>query len=150
MQLNLKMLCLGLFTAGSLFMGVAFAEEEAASEEGQASGTEISSFEEFEKFIADKGITPACTTCHKVEQKLVGPSYNAVALRYENTEENVKMLADKMINGGSGNWGTIPMTPNPTAKDHAETLAKWILSLSPEGDAKDAAQKEIDAAPKAE
>src|ERR1041385_4287062 len=44
-----------------------------------------------------------CLTCHKVSEKLTGPAYDSVANRYENTDANVKMLAQKIIKGGSGN-----------------------------------------------
>ena len=46
-----------------------------------------------------------CKSCHNEEVKTVGPAYIAVARRYADTEESVKMLAGKVINGGSGIWG---------------------------------------------
>ena len=49
-----------------------------------------------------------CLTCHKEDAKLVGPSYQEVAAKY--TEADIDMLADKIINGGSGVWGEIPMS----------------------------------------
>jgi cytochrome c len=36
-----------------------------------------------------------CLTCHKTSEKNIGPAYKDVAAKYENTEENVKMLATK-------------------------------------------------------
>jgi cytochrome c len=71
-----------------------------------------------------------CLTCHKVDEKNIGPAYREVAAKYENTEENVKMLAGKIIKGGSGVWGAIPMTPHPTlSQEDAEALAKYVLLL---------------------
>jgi len=71
-----------------------------------------------------------CLTCHKVSEKLTGPAYDSVANRYENTEENVKMLAGKIIKGGSGNWGTVPMTPHPAVSEaDAEQMVKYVLLL---------------------
>lgn len=71
-----------------------------------------------------------CLACHKVDQQLVGPSYHAVAEKYEDSEANIALLASKIIQGGSGNWGTVPMTPHPQISvDEAEAMAKYILSL---------------------
>ena len=71
-----------------------------------------------------------CLTCHKVNEKNIGPAYKDVAAKYENTEENVKMLALKVIKGGAGNWGQIPMTPHPNLKvEDAEAMIKYVLLL---------------------
>lgn len=71
-----------------------------------------------------------CLTCHKVDTKLVGPSYNEVANKYPATDANIDMLANKIIQGGSGAWGEIPMTPHPaTSTDDAKEMVKYILSL---------------------
>ena len=71
-----------------------------------------------------------CLTCHKVSEKLTGPAYDSVALRYENTEANVKMLAQKIIKGGSGNWGNVQMTPHAALSEaDAEQMVKYILLL---------------------
>jgi cytochrome c len=71
-----------------------------------------------------------CLTCHKVEEKNIGPAYKDVAAKYENTDDNVKMLAEKIIKGGSGNWGAIPMTAHAQlSQDDAEAMVKYILLL---------------------
>ena len=71
-----------------------------------------------------------CLTCHKVDTKLVGPSYNEVANKYPATDANIDMLANKIIQGGSGAWGEIPMTPHPAiSADDAKEMVKYILSL---------------------
>jgi cytochrome c len=71
-----------------------------------------------------------CLTCHKVSDKLTGPSYKEVAAKYENTEENVSLLAGKIIKGGQGIWGPVPMTPHPTlSEDDAKQMVKYILLL---------------------
>jgi cytochrome c len=71
-----------------------------------------------------------CLSCHKEKDKLVGPAYNAIAAKYPNTEANAEMLAGKIITGGSGNWGDIPMTPHPAlSKSDALEMAKYILTL---------------------
>jgi len=71
-----------------------------------------------------------CLTCHKVDEKVTGPAYRDVANKYENTDANVKMLAQKVIKGGSGNWGTVPMTPHPALSEaDAEQMVKYVLLL---------------------
>lgn len=71
-----------------------------------------------------------CLTCHKVAEKNIGPAYQEVAAKYENTDENIVMLAGKIIKGGSGNWGAIPMTPHANlSQDDAEAMVKYILLL---------------------
>lgn len=71
-----------------------------------------------------------CLACHSKTQKLVGPAYVNVAGKYPATEENIDHLADKIIAGGQGVWGAIPMTPHPgLSKDDAKDMVKYILSL---------------------
>ncbi len=71
-----------------------------------------------------------CLTCHKTSEKNIGPAYKDVAAKYENTEENIKMLASKIIKGGAGVWGAIPMTPHPALKqEDAEAMVKYVLLL---------------------
>ncbi|HYE56681.1 MAG TPA: c-type cytochrome, partial [Chitinophagaceae bacterium] len=74
--------------------------------------------------------TSDCLTCHQINQKITGPSYAEIAAKYEPTKENITMLAGKIIKGGSGNWGQIPMTPHPDVKqEEAELMVKYVLSL---------------------
>jgi cytochrome c len=69
-----------------------------------------------------------CLSCHAVDKKVVGPSYKDVAKKY--TAKDEPMLAKKVIEGGKGVWGPVPMPPNPSVKpDEATKLVKWILSL---------------------
>ncbi|MDR1228089.1 MAG: c-type cytochrome [Azoarcus sp.] len=70
-----------------------------------------------------------CTACHKVDAKLIGPAYKEVAAKYAGQADAVDKLAGKVISGGSGVWGPIPMTPNKVTPDEAKTLVKWVLSL---------------------
>lgn len=71
-----------------------------------------------------------CTSCHKERERLVGPAYTAVAEKYPSTDANITKLANKIIQGGKGNWGEIPMTPHPDlAVADAKEMAKYILSL---------------------
>ena len=71
-----------------------------------------------------------CFACHKTDTRLVGPAYAEVAEKYSDTEENFSKLADKIINGGAGVWGEIPMAPHPTiSSSEAKKMAQYILSL---------------------
>ncbi|RXK60905.1 c-type cytochrome [Lacibacter luteus] len=71
-----------------------------------------------------------CLTCHKVDEKVIGPSYREVANKYENTEANVKLLAEKIVKGGAGVWGEVQMTPHPAVTQaDAEQMVKYILLL---------------------
>jgi cytochrome c len=71
-----------------------------------------------------------CGGCHKPLEPSVGPAHADVAKKYENTEANINMLADKIVNGGSGNWGTVPMAAHPgISKADAVLMAKYVLSL---------------------
>ncbi|MET0298572.1 MAG: c-type cytochrome [Flavitalea sp.] len=71
-----------------------------------------------------------CLTCHKVDEKVNGPSYRDVAAKYESTDANIEMLSKKVIEGGSGVWGAMAMTPHPSlAPEDAKEMVKYILSL---------------------
>ncbi|MCL2590538.1 MAG: c-type cytochrome [Betaproteobacteria bacterium] len=71
-----------------------------------------------------------CMTCHKVDAKLIGPAYKEVAAKYAGQKDAVAHLADKVIKGGSGVWGAVPMTPHPQlSADDAKKLVAWILTL---------------------
>jgi cytochrome c len=71
-----------------------------------------------------------CTTCHKISEKNIGPAYTDVAAKYEATQANIDTLVSKVINGGSGVWGAVPMTPHPTlSKEDATEMVKYILAL---------------------
>lgn len=72
-----------------------------------------------------------CATCHKIKEKLIGPAYAEVAQKYQSAADTtIDRLADKIINGGAGVWGQVPMTPHPAiSKEDAVTAVKYILLL---------------------
>ena len=71
-----------------------------------------------------------CRTCHKDDSKLIGPAYQDVAKKYENNAANVKMLTEKIIQGGQGNWGEIPMAGHPNlSQEDATAMVEYILSM---------------------
>jgi cytochrome c len=69
-----------------------------------------------------------CLGCHNETDKVVGPAYVAVAEKY--TESDLDYLSGKIINGGSGVWGDVPMTAHPSlSQEDAKEMARYILSL---------------------
>jgi cytochrome c len=71
-----------------------------------------------------------CLTCHKLDQKIIGPAFNDIANKYTVSPAVVDTLANKIIKGGSGNWGTIAMSPHPNlSMTDAQEMVKYILSL---------------------
>lgn len=71
-----------------------------------------------------------CMACHAVDKKLVGPAYKDVAAKYAGQAGAVDTLAAKVMKGGSGVWGAIPMPANPQVNDaEAKQLVQWILTL---------------------
>jgi len=71
-----------------------------------------------------------CKTCHHPTNKIIGPSHTDVAKKYEFTKANVSLLAGKIVNGGSGVWGEIPMSPHADISTaDAEKMAMYALSL---------------------
>jgi len=71
-----------------------------------------------------------CLTCHKVDEKLIGPAYKDVAKKYAGNDTAVTYLAHKVISGGKGVWGEVAMTPHPDLSEaDAEAMVKYILLL---------------------
>lgn len=71
-----------------------------------------------------------CLTCHKVAEANIGPAYEAVAAKYPDNDAVVDSLSQKIIKGGAGNWGTVPMTPHPDMPvDDAKAMVRYVLSL---------------------
>ena len=73
-----------------------------------------------------------CLTCHKIDDKLIGPSYKEIANKYAGAPNDaITALARTIILGGSGNWGNVPMTPHPgVSQEDAETMVRYILTLN--------------------
>lgn len=83
--------------------------------------------------MADAGLDLAksknCMACHAVANKLVGPAYKDVAAKYAGQKDAEAKLVTKVIKGGSGVWGAIPMPANTQVSEaEAHTLVKWVLS----------------------
>lgn len=70
-----------------------------------------------------------CMACHAIDKKRVGPSYQDVAAKYKGDKTAIEKLSVKIIKGGSGVWGQIPMPGNPQVSEaDAKKLAIWVLS----------------------
>lgn len=81
--------------------------------------------------LADPALAQSknCMACHAADKKLVGPSYKDVAKKYAGNASAADMLATKIIKGGSGAWGAVPMPANPQVSEaEAKKLAAWILA----------------------
>lgn len=71
-----------------------------------------------------------CMACHATDKKLVGPAYKEVAAKYAGQKDAVAKLTDKVVKGGSGVWGPVPMPANPLVTEaEAKQLVQWVLSL---------------------
>lgn len=116
-----KLTLLGLVAAGSLTMGSAFAADLNP-------GDDFAAFTEF-----TKGFMPPCTTCHALDQKKIGPSYQDVAAKRAGEEGAADMIAAKIMKGNVGGeivYGGTAMPPNAMVKEEAaKKIAAWVLSL---------------------
>lgn len=70
-----------------------------------------------------------CMACHGVDKKIIGPAYQDVAAKYAGDKEAVAKLSEKVIKGGVGAWGQIPMPANAVTPDEAKQLVTWVMSL---------------------
>ena len=76
---------------------------------------------------ADFARSKKCMNCHAVDRKVVGPAFKSVAARYANDPEAEARLAKKIMQGGSGSWGVVPMPSNDVTTAEARRLAHWVL-----------------------
>lgn len=77
---------------------------------------------------ADLAKQKNCLACHAADKKLIGPSYKDVAAKYAGQKDASDKLAQKIIKGGSGVWGAVPMPANPQVNEaDAKALATWIM-----------------------
>ena len=82
--------------------------------------------------LADDALAQSknCMACHNVDKKVVGPAYKDVAAKYKADKTAADKLATKIIKGGSGVWGPVPMPANAQVNEaEAKKLATWILGM---------------------
>lgn len=78
---------------------------------------------------ADLAQKKNCMACHAMDKKLIGPSYKDVAAKYSGQKDASDKLAQKILKGGAGAWGAVPMPANPQVSEaEAKTLAAWVLA----------------------
>ena len=78
---------------------------------------------------ADLAKARNCMACHAVDSKLVGPAYKDVAAKYAGQKGTEEKLVAKIMKGGSGVWGLVPMPANPQVSEaEARSLVKWVLA----------------------
>jgi cytochrome c len=102
----------------------------ANSEETYIKSSKANSYKiqisEGEKLIAKSD----CIGCHNKDKKVVGPSYVDIANKYAPNDKNITYLSGKIIKGGSGVWGSLPMGAHASlTKDEAKSMVKYILTL---------------------
>lgn len=72
----------------------------------------------------------ACMGCHGIDNKIVGPAYKDVAKKYKGQKGVEAKLVEKVLKGGKGAWGEIPMPANPQVTEaEAKQLVSWILAM---------------------
>ncbi|WP_426103337.1 c-type cytochrome [Massilia sp. TSP1-1-2] len=78
---------------------------------------------------ADLAKAKNCMSCHAVASKVVGPAFKDVAAKYAGQKDAENKLVAKVLKGGAGSWGAVPMPANPQVTE-AETriLVKWVLA----------------------
>jgi cytochrome c len=70
-----------------------------------------------------------CMSCHAVDRKVLGPSFKDIATKYKDDKAAADALAAKIIKGGSGVWGPVPMPANNQVNEaDAKKLAAWVLA----------------------
>ena len=117
-----------ILLAGGLYACGGNASDTAKpSEEKKSAEADLSSNPDYAAGL-DLVAKSDCLTCHKLNEASTGPSYASVAAKYSNTPETIDTLVHKIIKGGSGNWGAVPMTPHPTLSvEDATKMVKYIL-----------------------
>jgi cytochrome c len=100
-----------------------------SSAASQPAANDISSNPDYQKGLALVAKSN-CLTCHKIDEKLIGPAYRDVANKYAGSDTAVTYLAHKVISGGKGVWGEVMMTPHPELSEaDAEAMVKYVLLL---------------------
>jgi glucose/arabinose dehydrogenase/cytochrome c551/c552 len=73
-----------------------------------------------------------CKTCHKENEKSIGPSFTDIAKKYPHDATVQERLIRKVLGGGAGNWGDVAMPAHPDMKaDDVKKIVDWIYTLAP-------------------
>lgn len=118
-----------ILLAGTLgLMIISCSKKENTAEAASSSETAVVSEPVQSKLSGDQIIeTLDCSGCHSVNERMIGPSYKEIAGKY--TEKDTELLASKIIEGGSGVWGSVPMAAHSqVSKEDAKKMVEYILS----------------------
>ncbi len=109
-----------------------FACNSGSTDSKPAETTSLADNPDFEKGL-NLVVKSDCLGCHKTNQVSIGPAYNLIGQKYENTEANINLLADKIQKGGSGVWGSVPMQAHADlSREDAVAMVKYIMLLKNE------------------
>lgn len=76
-----------------------------------------------------------CSACHLQSENSVGPSYEQIAERYQDSTDAVSQLTKSIIEGSTGVWGNRAMPPHSgLSEEDAEKIVTWIRSLAENGE----------------
>lgn len=116
------------FASFAAFLALSCSKKESSAI--QSSETADLSVSEKKPLSGDELMSEnGCIACHNKDARTVGPSYKEIASKYPNTPENVQILADKIIKGGVGVWGEVPMPAHPQlGEENAKLIATYLLS----------------------
>ncbi len=116
----------------SVFFFACGGGEQSGSGEKEAAKSSITDNPDFDKGL-NLVVKSDCLGCHKTNEVSIGPAYNLIGKKYASTEANINLLADKIIHGGAGVWGTVPMAGHGSlSKEDATAMVKYILLLKDE------------------
>ena len=71
-----------------------------------------------------------CVSCHRIDQKLIGPSFKDIANKNKSDRNALPYLLEKVRDGGEGVWGEMPMPPNSVEKisdADLKSVIEWTL-----------------------
>lgn len=72
-----------------------------------------------------------CSTCHKIAAPSIGPAFTRISAKYQQNSKAVTYLSGKVMKGGAGVWGEVPMPAHATMKEaEVRQIAEWIMSLA--------------------
>lgn len=120
----------GLVSLVVTFLMACGSKQETSEQQDEPVQLSTSQLAAIGKILVDES---DCKTCHHPTNKIIGPAHTDVAKKYEFNDENIKLLAKHIIEGGSGVWGEVPMNAHPDlSQEDAEKMAIYVLSLDGE------------------
>lgn len=119
-------------TWGPIRGAVTLAEGEAPEVSESAEDTAPQGDAAADEAMVERLAANGCTACHGVDRKIVGPGFNEIAGKYAGQDDAEAYLASKIVEGGSGVWGAIPMPPQPNlSESDAQAIAAWLARATP-------------------